>query len=288
MILLIAAWLAVRRDDAAKVRIAGVLAGLGVVGGAACVFLIVKAGTPAPNTDLSTLLQQNPGDYALSFGHFLDLNAQAMGMFRVPLIVTAVALGFGLPVAFWLRLKGTRHAVAFGDSHLSDDETVAKMGHRDSVGEFQRDSDGRAPVLVTAGAAFVFLLAAHQGLVIFSPTLTSYQLARAIAPQVHAEDLIVLHGEYESGSTLGFYLRRNDLHIVEGRSSNLWYGSFFPDAPRIFETRESIARKWSGAQRIFLWQDPHDRERPVLALPAPVFVLVDSGGKQILSNQPNR
>ena len=88
--------------------------------------------------------------------------------------------------------------------------------------------------------------------------------------------------------TLGFYLRRNDLHIVEGRSSNLWYGSFFPDAPPIFETRQSIAAKWPGPQRIFLWQDPTDQDRPPLALPGPVYVIANSGGKQILSNQPNR
>jgi hypothetical protein len=125
-------------------------------------------------------------------------------------------------------------------------------------------------------------------LVIFSPTLTSEPMARVIAGQMRPEDLIVLHGEYEAGSTLGFYLRRNDLHIVEGRSSNLWYGSFFPDAPKIFETRESIAARWTGGQRIFLWQDPSDRDRPVLVLPGPVYVIASAGGKQILSNRASR
>ena len=149
-------------------------------------------------------------------------------------------------------------------------------------------AESTAANLALAAASFVFLFAAWKALVIFSPTLTSEQLARAIAPQLHPGDLVVLHGEYEAGSTLGFYLRRNDLHIVEGRSSNLWYGSFFPDAPPIFETRQSIARRWLGAQRIFLWQDPSDRDRPPLTLPVPVYVIADSGGKQILSNQPDR
>jgi hypothetical protein len=48
---------------------------------------------PAPGVDISTLLTQNPGDYALSLGHFLDLSTRAMGAFRVPLILTAIALG---------------------------------------------------------------------------------------------------------------------------------------------------------------------------------------------------
>ena len=77
--------------------------------------------------------------------------------------------------------------------------------------------------------------------------------------------MVAIHGEYESGSTLGFYLKRADVHILEGRSSNLWYGSFFPDAPKIFETPESFRAKWSGPQRIFLWQSLTD---PPNQLPA--------------------
>jgi hypothetical protein len=122
----------------------------------------------------------------------------------------------------------------------------------------------------------------------FAPVLTSAQLAAAIQDQVRPEDMIAIHGEYESGSTLGFYLRRNDIHILEGRSSNLWYGSFFPDAPKIFETPESLAAKWAGPQRIFLWQSLTDPPNQLPALPGKSYILVKSGGKEIVSNQPNR
>ncbi len=226
----------------------------GLIAGAASIFFLIHAHPPAPNTDLSTLLQQNPGDYAMSFGHFLDLNARSLGMFRICLWLVLLSVTGGTLVHFVLSRLNKRHAAT----------------------------------LALTAASFVLLFASWKALVIFSPTLTSAQLAQAIAPQLHPEDLIVLHGEYEAGSTLGFYLQRNDVRLVEGRSSNLWYGSFFPDAPPIFETRDSIARKWSGSQRIFLWQDPSDQERPALALPAPVYVIVSSGGKQILSNQPSR
>ncbi len=254
MVLLMAGYLAEADLSFAGRRAAAILAGLGMLAAAACVYLLLHTRAPAPGTDLASLLRQNPGDYALSFGHFLDLNAQAMGMFRLPLVLTAIAFGLGLPLAWLLRHRGS----------------------------------ARAGTLTTAAAAFLFLAAAHMGLVTFSPTLTSARLAAAIAPQLQPADMIAIHGEYESGSTLGFYLRRNDLHLVEGRSSNLWYGSFFPDAPRIFETRASIATRWAGPQRIFLWQDPSDEERPVLNLPGPVYVIASSGGKQILSNQPPR
>ena len=271
---LIAGWLAYRAVDTpvaaahqrAGRRVTATLAGLGVLAAAACVFFIVHTRTPAPDTDLAQLLQQNPGEYALSFGHFLDLNAQAMGMFRLPLALTALALGVGFPLAWYLR---TRREV-----------------HRS--------------ILVLAAATFIFLLAAHLGLQTFAPVLSSAQLAEAIRPQVHPDDLIVLHGEYEAGSTLGFYLQRpaaystaprqaqHPIHILEGRSSNLWYGSFFPDAPPIFETPASLAAQWLGPHRIFLWQSLTDPPNTLPPLPGPVYIIARSGGKEIVSNQFGR
>jgi 4-amino-4-deoxy-L-arabinose transferase-like glycosyltransferase/SAM-dependent methyltransferase len=234
--------------------LAWILLPLGTLAAATGLFFIAHAGTPSPNTDLATLLQQNPADYALSFGHFLDLNAQAMAMFRLPLTIAAISIFAATLANLLLRRRNRPHA---------------------------------ANLALTAGA-FGFLLAAHLGLQTFSPVLSSQRLARAIAPQLRPTDLIVLHGEFEAGSTLGFYLRRSDIHIWQGRSSNLWYGSFFSGATRIFETTESMQRRWANRQRIFLWQDPSDPDRPLTKLPGPVYLIAQSGGKQILSNQPNR
>jgi hypothetical protein len=97
--------------------------------------------------------------------------------------------------------------------------------------------------------------------------------------------MVAIHGEYESGSTLGFYLRRADIHILEGRSSNLWYGSFFPDVPKIFETPESFASKWNGPQRIFLWQSLTDPPNQLPAGIGTVYVIAKGGGKEIVSNR---
>jgi 4-amino-4-deoxy-L-arabinose transferase-like glycosyltransferase len=226
----------------------------GTIFAAASIYFLLHTRAPAPNTDLSQLLAQNPGDYALSMGHFLDLNAQALGLFRLPLAIAAIGLFLGPLAARILRRRSQPHAAN----------------------------------LALAAGAFTFLLAAHLGLQTFAPVLTSAQLAQAIRPQVHPQDLICIHGEYESGSTLGFYLQRNNIHILEGRSSNLWYGSFFPDAPKIFETPATLAAKWQGPQRIFLWQSLTDPPNQLPPIPGPVYILVKSGGKEILSNQPNR
>ncbi|HZY71498.1 MAG TPA: phospholipid carrier-dependent glycosyltransferase [Edaphobacter sp.] len=258
--LLIAAWLAGEADEAesftapgrlvAGRRISVALLGLGSLAALVAGFFVLRAGQPAPGTDLAALLRQNPGDYALSFGHFLDLDTRAMGAFRAPLILAALAL-FGGTLANWM---------------------------------LRRDSRPHAANLSLAAAAFGFLLAAHMGLRIFSPVLTSYRLATAIAPELKPDDLIVIHGEYESASTLGFYLQRNDIHILDGRSSNLWYGSFFPDAPPIFEDTESLRLKWTGGRRIFLWQS---LDQPLPPLPGKTFFIARSGGKEIVSNRPD-
>jgi 4-amino-4-deoxy-L-arabinose transferase-like glycosyltransferase len=250
----------------ANLRITAVLIAVGAIfAGCALVFLL-HMRAPASNADLAQLLQQNPADYALSMGHFLDLNAQALGLFRLPLALAAAALLLGPLLSFILRKKNQPHAAT----------------------------------LALAAGAFGFLLAAHLGLQTFAPVLSSQQLAAAIAPQIRVDDLVVIHQEYEFASTLGFYLRRpsyteqngrpvavNPIHIMEGRSSNLWYGSFFSDAPAIFETPQSLAQKWPGPQRIFLWQDIGNQPSALPALPAPVYIIAKSGGKEIFSNQPN-
>ncbi len=76
------------------------------------------------------------------------------------------------------------------------------------------------------------------------------RFGRGCSPAIVVE----INGEYEAGSTLGFYLRRQ-VRILNGRSSNLWYGSFFRDAPQIFDDDASFRRLWSGPQRIFLWTE---------------------------------
>ncbi len=250
-----------RRNDHAV----AVILVLGALFAAAALTILLRTHVPAPNTDLATLLTEHPADYALSMGHFLDLDTRALGLFRLPLALAALSLFLGPLAAFLLRRRAQPHAAN----------------------------------LALASGAFGFLLAAHIGLQTFAPVLTSAQLAEAIAPQVHPDDLIAIHGEYEAGSTLAFYLQRpgtyettpgatNFIHILEGRSSNLWYGSFFPDAPAIFETPQSLAKKWSGPQRIFLWQSLTDPPNQLPPLSGPVYILVKSGGKEIVSNQPNR
>ncbi|HEV2274686.1 MAG TPA: glycosyltransferase family 39 protein [Acidobacteriaceae bacterium] len=248
--LMIGGWLAAEESDpealAGGRRIAPVLFFLGAAGAAIALFFALHAEPPAPGVDLSTLLSQNPAEYALSLGHFLDLSGRAMGAFRTPLWMTAAALFIGT-LANWLLRR--RRSLRLANCSL-------------------------------AAMMAVFLIAAHIALVTFSPVLSSKALADAIRPKLEPGDIVEINGEYEAGSTLGFYLRRQ-VRILNGRSSNLWYGSFFADAPAIFDNDESFARLWSGPARIFLWTEMEN----VPKLPGALYVIAKSGGKEILSNR---
>jgi hypothetical protein len=118
-----------------------------------------------------------------------------------------------------------------------------------------------------------------MALVTFSPVLSSKVLADAIRPRLSPASIVEINGEYEAGSTLGFYLRRQ-VRILNGRSSNLWYGSFFADAPHIFDDDASFRQIWSGPQPVFLWTEIENAP----TLPGRVCVVAKSGGKEILSN----
>lgn len=228
-------------------RIGSVLVTLGTLASLVCVFFLFHAKEPPPTFDLATMLRQNRGSHASLLGHVLDLNTTAIGAFRDPLTLAAIALFIGTLVAWWLRKDYRPH-------HAN---------------------------IVLGIATAVFLVAAHKGLQTFAPVLSSERLALTIKEDLRPDDLIVFNGKYESASSLAFYLHRDNIHIWNGRSSSLWYGSFFTDAPDIFETDASMRLRWTGVQRIFVWTETG--KLPVL--PGRTYIVAEGGGKQIISNR---
>ncbi len=220
-----------------------------------CGYFALTAPHPAPGTDLASLLSQNPDLYNVSLGHLFDLTGAAMGLFRGPL--TAVALGMIL--------------LGLG-SHL-----------------IRRTGRTYAANLALAAAMTITLLAAHAGLARFNPILGSKDLALTITRTQQAtpapNDLIVLDGELTSGSTLIFYTRQQ-VHLINGRVNGLWYGSFWPDAPAIFETEASLHQLWASPRRIFLFTYNPTARTQNLTPYGPVHTLATAGGKTILTNHP--
>jgi hypothetical protein len=126
------------------------------------------------------------------------------------------------------------------------------------------------------------LIAAHLALNTFSPVVSSAILAEAIKPEVDAGDIVVINGPYEDASALPFYLER-EVRILNRRPDVLAPWSYAPDAPPVFLDNAELASLWTGDTRVFLWTP--DYSAPTL--PQPSYVIARSGGKQIISNQPN-
>jgi len=92
---------------------------------------------------------------------------------------------------------------------------------------------------------------------------------------------VVIDGQYHEASTLNFYLRV-PVQVLHPPSGNLWYGSKFPDAPRVFETEDSFAKLWSSPSIVFLWTD-QDSPKELNGLPQ--HFLARSGGKSVFTNR---
>jgi 4-amino-4-deoxy-L-arabinose transferase-like glycosyltransferase len=215
---------------------------------------IISPSAPA-GADISQLLTSNPDQYNLALGHLHDLTTSAMGFFRAPLLGMAISmLGVG-PVAWWLRWHGDR-----------------RIANRE-----------RAANAVLAVSMCGVLLCVHTGLARFYPIIGSKGLATQLADVVRPEDAVVLDGELTSGSTLLFYTRHT-LQLVNGRVNGPWFGSFWPDAPHIFESEASLHSSWAGPQRVYLLTYEKARISD-LQNSAPVRIFASSGGKMILTNR---
>ena len=94
----------------------------------------------------------------------------------------------------------------------------------------------------------------------------------------------MIYGDQAFGSSLLFYLQR-PIDLVEGRTTSMWFGSTFTDAPRIYFTDRDLERDWQGDRRIFLFVPAHLKAKVDSILPHRVLV-AEVSGKQVYSNRP--
>jgi hypothetical protein len=130
----------------------------------------------------------------------------------------------------------------------------------------------------------VFLIAAHIALGRFGPYLSSRNLAQQIAERAKPQDRVMIYGDQAFGSSLLFYLQR-PIELVEGRTTSMWFGSTFADAPKIFLTDADLQRDWTGSGRLFLFVPPHLKAKVDALLPNR-FVVAEISGKYVYSNRP--
>jgi 4-amino-4-deoxy-L-arabinose transferase-like glycosyltransferase len=239
---------ALRRSAA---RGATVFLVMGVIAFVAAIWIATVSPALASGADFGELLRRAQSMYKMSMGHLFDLTPQAMGFFRWPLILTGVSFLAG-SVLHWI---------------------------------FRRRGASMKANLALASMMVVLFYAVHLALGTFSSVLGSKPLAMAIQRNYEPGDTIVVNGQYSRGSSILFYTGVR-MHMLNGLINDLWFGSLFPDCPKVFEDDASFARLWLGPGRVFLFV-PNDRNIENLkSLGAPYYLVARAGGKSVYSNRP--
>jgi 4-amino-4-deoxy-L-arabinose transferase-like glycosyltransferase len=224
---------------------------LGVAAFVICLAIVAMTPAAPPDAELSDLLKKAPEMYKLSMGHLFDLTMGAMSVFRWPLILTGVGFLAGTFFNWLFRRRGS-----------------ALQGN-----------------LAICAMMVILFHAIHLALTSFSPILGSKPLAVAIEKRYRPGDMIVINGQYSLASSVGFYTGVQ-LHMLNGRVNNLWYGSLFPDAPHVFEDDASFAKLWSGPGRVFFVDINATGLERLKALPMSYYEVARSGEKKVYSNRP--
>ena len=230
---------------------AGALAFIGMAAGITLLTLLWKSRHLPFEPDIGNVLAaHNMEQDTLSTSHMLDLSYASFAALRLPAALAAAALLLA-PLSSLLSRVRRRHYAA---------------------------------TWILAGGMAVFLVAAHIALGRFGPYLSSKALAQKIAAQEHPGDRVMIYGDQAFGSSLLFYLER-PIDLVEGRTTSMWFGSTFPDAPKIYFTDADLERDWQGERRIFLFVPAHLKAKVDSILPHRV-VVAEVSGKQVYSNRP--
>jgi hypothetical protein len=202
------------------------------------------------------LAHRGVGDYTLSMSHFFDLTGPSFAALRLPASLAAFAFAVGPTIAWILRRRG--HATA--------------------------------STLAIALTSTIFLVAAHIALIRFSPMLSSYQLAQDFTQaqtdgRIESSSQLMLYGDQAYGSTLPFYTG-SMVPLVEGRSTSMWFGSTFPDAPHIFLTNADLAQTWGQGPRKVLFVPEERRQDVDRLLGTREIVLAELSGKALITDRP--
>lgn len=201
--------------------------------------------------DIGQVLSHNMAEDTLSMSHALDLSAASFAALRLPAILAALALLTAPLAALVLRLRRKHYAATW----------------------------------TIAGGMAVLLVAAHLAFIRFGTYLSSKTLAQDIAAQARPEDRIMIYGDQAYGSSLLFYLRR-PIELVNGRTTSMWFGSTYPDAPKIYLDDKRLLQAWKGGGRVFLFVPAYEKSRVDALLPQK-YVFAERSGKFVYSNQPS-
>jgi hypothetical protein len=185
--------------------------------------------------------------YTLSLGHMTDLTLPAFAYLKLPLAVAVAAFGL-CAVGLWLTRRSTGRTVA---------------------------------VLVVS--MIVFFQASRLALVRFDSYLGSYPLAQKL--QASPPGQLIEAGTYYVFSSVFFYTNCTAL-LVNGRTLNLEYGSYAPNAPRVFIDDTGFIERWRSSDRFYLLVNGDDLPHlESLAGKASLHRVAENSGSYLFCNR---
>src|SRR5208337_4976381 len=135
----------------------------------------------------------------------------------------------------------------------------------------------RQPYFAFALMMALFIHAARLALVVFDPYLSSRPLADALTKAPPGQ--LIEDDAYYTFSSVFFYANRTAL-LLNGRKTNLEYGSNAPGALNVFIDDDEFLRRWDQPDRYYLLIEKPSLSRLEARLDSSRFFVVDSrGGK---------
>ena len=143
----------------------------------------------------------------------------------------------------------------------------------------------RSPVVAYVLMMVLFLHAARLAMVVFDPYLSSRPLANALIKAPPGQ--LIEDNAYYTFSSVFFYTNRPGL-LLNGRQTNLEYGSYAPGAADVFIDDAGFSRLWLKPERYYLLVEGPSMPRIEHLVGRPVLhVVAESGGKFLLTNHAN-
>lgn len=131
----------------------------------------------------------------------------------------------------------------------------------------------------------LFLNAARLALVVFDPYLSSRPLAEALLQAPPGQ--LIADNQYYTFSSVFFYTNRRAL-LLNGRVTNLEYGSYAPGAPDVFLQDAEFTQLWQKPARYYLLAEkPAVPRFEKLVGRAALLLVKESGGKFLFTNHAN-
>jgi 4-amino-4-deoxy-L-arabinose transferase-like glycosyltransferase len=209
-----------------------------------------------------------------AFSDKAKLRRVSYAIFAIGILVAAIAIFFAMHGPASFTLWRTSFVVTAGSTRIPLLIFAAAL-LAGATGNllFRLRAKARVANCFLAGMLGGVTVAIQAGLVIASPAFSSQILADAIRPELEPTDIVAIDGKYPEASSFAFYLERPV-------SIGLPHAASLPAPPR---GAVAVERIWAGPARVYLWTRT-DHPFPV---PGPSYVVAASGGKEILSNQPN-